>query len=105
MADPTMTALKQLLHAGLAQWQLDAAVEADPGAITVSQETTTLTITRAPAGMPFRWVVDRNGRQRTAASVNGVLRIVRQTLAPGYVPMSLRIAPLPAVPTPPRVAS
>jgi len=47
---------------------------------------------RAPSELPFRWTVAVNGRQRTAASVNGVLRIVRQALAPGYQPQSLRIA-------------
>ena len=104
MADPMMTALQQLLQASLPQWQLDATVGSSADAITVSQETTTLTITRAPDGMPFRWVVERNGRRRTAASVNGVLRIVRQTLAPAYVPLSLRIAPLPATPSPPQDA-
>ncbi len=99
MADQMMTALQQLLQTSLTQWQLDPAVEAAADAIKVSKETTTLTISRAPNGMPFRWVVDRNGRRRTAASVNGVLRIVRQTLAPGYAPLSLRIAPLPGTPS------
>jgi hypothetical protein len=61
---------------------------ADDGSILIG-------ISRAPAGMPFRWVVETGNRKRTAASVTGVLRIVRQALAPDYQPAKLRIAPLP----------
>ncbi len=98
MADPMMTALDQLLQASLAQWQLAGDVHLEAGGITVSHHDTNLSIGRAPCGMPFRWIVKVDGRRRTAASVNGVLHIVRQALAPGYVPLSLRIAPLPATP-------
>ena len=101
MADPMMTALERLLQASLAQWQLAGDVRADAAGLTVNSLETTLSIDKAPSGMPFRWVIKVNERRRTAASVNGVLRIVRQTLAPGYEPLSLRIAPLPAVPSPP----
>ena len=101
MGDPMMTALAQLLQTSLAQWQLAGDVECDGGAITLTHSDSLLSIGKAPDGMPFRWVVDVGGRRRTAASVNGVLRIVRQTLAPGYQPLSLRIAPLPAMPSPP----
>lgn len=101
MADPMMTALERLLRASLAQWQLAGEVRPVAAGLTVSNNDATLSIGKAPSGMPFRWVVKVNGRRRTAASVNGVLRIVRQTLAPGYEPLSLRIAPLPAVPSPP----
>ena len=104
MGDAMMTALERLLRASLAQWQLDGDVQGDGDTITLGHGDSTLSIGRAPDGMPFRWVVNVDGRRRTAASVNGVLRIVRQTLAPGYEPLSLRIAPLPAMPSPPQDA-
>ena len=105
MADPMMTALQRLLQASLAQWQLAGNVRPDADDLLVSSCETVLSIGKAPSGMPFRWVVKVDGRRRTAASVNGVLRIVRQALTPGYEPLSLRIAPLPAVPTSPQDAS
>ncbi|MGI9479559.1 MAG: hypothetical protein ACR2PI_22845 [Hyphomicrobiaceae bacterium] len=104
MGDAMMTALEQLLRASLAQWQLHGDVQGDDDTITLGHGDSTLSIGRAPDGMPFRWVVQVDSRRRTAASVNGVLRIVRQTLAPGYEPLSLRIAPLPAMPSPPQDA-
>ncbi len=54
-------------------------------------------IRRAPPSMPVRWVVEVGGRTRTAASVVGVLRIVRQAVAADYQPARLRLAPLPVL--------
>lgn len=93
MSDRMMASLKRLLDASLTAWQLDGQVTADNDEILVRNDSAELIIARAPDGMPFRWVVTVDGRRRTAASVNGVLRIVRQTLAPGYEPLHLRIAP------------
>ena len=96
-----ITTLARLLDVSLAEWQLTGDVgEANGGIISLRCNGTDISIERAPRGMPFRWVLVIEGRKRTAASVGGVLRIVRQTLAPGYEPLSLRIAPAPIVPLP-----
>ena len=93
-------ALVRLLETSLIEWQLTGDVLETDGGISLRCEGTDIAIERAPLGMPFRWVLVIEGRKRTAASVGGVLRIVRQTLAPGYEPLSLRIAPAPTVPLP-----
>jgi hypothetical protein len=86
-------ALQRLLEASIMAWHLDAqmVIEDGDGAIELRSAQTVLRITPAPAEMPFRWTVMINGRRRTAASVNGVLRMVRQTLSPGYVPRCMRV--------------
>lgn len=98
MACSMTEALAHLLRASLSEWQLTGTVHAEDAQLSLVSGEMELGIARADAAMPFRWVVTVDGRRRTAASVNGVLRIVRQALAPGYQPMNLRIAPLPAVP-------
>lgn len=87
-------ALAKLLELSFEAWKLEAKVVVDwnDDGIGLQAGSNNLHITRAPPGMPFRWVVSINGRRRTVASVNGVLRIVRQTLSPGYEPRSMRIA-------------
>lgn len=70
-----------------------AAVRADGDEIMVTTADGVATVARAPAGMPFRWVVRFEGRTRTAQSVAGVLRIVRQHIAPDYVALRLNVAP------------
>ena len=105
MSDPMMKALQRLLETSLEAWQLTGKVGANGAGLVLNSRDTELSIAKAPTGMPFRWVVTIDGRRRTAASVNGVLRVVRQTLAPEYQPLSLRIAPLPAKPLSPQGAS
>ncbi|MFT5511562.1 MAG: hypothetical protein ACI89J_004665 [Hyphomicrobiaceae bacterium] len=100
MSDPMITTLARLLDASLAGWQLTGDVREANEGISLRCNGTDISIERAPRGMPFRWVLMIEGRKRTAASVGGVLRIVRQTLAPRYEPLSLRIAPAPIVPLP-----
>lgn len=102
MACSMTEALAHVLRESLSEWQLAGTVQSEAAHLSCTCGETELSIGRADAGMPFRWVVTVDGRRRTAASVNGVLRIVRQTLAPDYQPMNLRIAPLPAVPSLPR---
>ena len=87
-------ALKKLLEASIAAWHLDAAMSVieETEIIELRSGQTVLRVSPASAGMPFRWIVTVDGRRRTAASVNGVLRIVRQTFSPGYEPHSMRIA-------------
>ena len=105
MGDAMMKALQRLLETSLEAWQLAGKVGANGTGLLLNSQDTELSIAKAPSGMPFRWVVMVDGRRRTAASVNGVLRIVRQSLAPGYEPLGLRFAPLPAVPSPSQGAS
>lgn len=101
MHDPMIPTLVRLLKESLKQWQLAGNVRQEPAdAITLNSGNIEISIVRATAPMPFRWVLSIGGRKRTAASVGGVIRIVRQTLAPGYTPFTLRIAPAPAVPLP-----
>ncbi len=95
-----ITTLARLLQVSLAEWQLSGNTREADGGILLHCKGADIAIERAPQGMPFRWVLVIEGRKRTAASVGGVLRIVRQTLAPGYEPLSLRIAPAPIVPLP-----
>ena len=89
-----ISALGRLLEASIETWHIDAEIVTDhrDDGIGLRTGAMVLCITRAPAAMPFRWVVIINERRRTAASVNGVLRIVRQTLSPGYEPRGMRVA-------------
>ncbi|MEO0477647.1 MAG: hypothetical protein AAF085_17010 [Planctomycetota bacterium] len=101
MNDPMIASLRHLLKVSLAEWHLDGDIMSDQsGRTKVQCGDVEMMIERAPQAMPFRWFLSIDGRKRTAASVAGVLRIVRQTLAPGYEPLSLRIAPTPIVPLP-----
>jgi hypothetical protein len=58
-----------------------------------------LRISRAPADLPFRWMVGEGERTRGATSIAGLLRNVRAAVDPDYRPVRLRIAPLPLVPS------
>jgi len=92
--------LAVLLKESLIAWQCRAHIsvlQTEPHAIRVhvSDPEATINIERAPAEMPFRWIVETGGRKRAAASVVGVLRIVRQSVAPDYQPAKVRIAQLP----------
>ncbi len=98
MSDILLGELSALLRESMTMWSLDSDVQltATDGDIEIrSGSGSDLCIVRAPANMPFRWVVTIDGRKRTAASIVGVLRIVRQSLAPGYQPYQLTITPLP----------
>ena len=98
VSDDLMPAVARLIAASFDAWRLQGDVKRSDAEICVTAGEVALRISRAPPGMPFRWVVSISGRKRTAASVVGVLRIVRQTVAPGYEPLRLRIASLPATP-------
>jgi hypothetical protein len=98
----TIVSLALLLEESLAAWQCpaDLSVRADGTEVIrlngdVSQ--ILVNVRRAPPSMPFRWVVELGGRERTAASVVGVLRIVRQAVAADYQPARLRLAPPPVL--------
>ena len=89
-----------LLAQSLAAWHIGGVVsrEAD-GALLVTAGEKRLRISRAPADLPFRWMVGEGERTRGATSIAGLLRNVRAVVDPGYRPVRLRIAPLPLVPS------
>lgn len=98
MSDVLVDALRDLLEASIDCWALEVAIDqssVDDHIHIEADGTARLKIYRAPDNLPFRWVVEINERKRTAASINGVLRVVRQTLAPGYQPYQLTMAPSP----------
>ena len=84
----------------IAAWRVggDVSHGAD-GALLVTVGEKRLRISRAPAGLPFRWMVADGERTRGVTSVSGLLRNVRAAIDPGYRPVRLRIAPLPLVPS------
>jgi hypothetical protein len=93
------TVLASLVAQSLAAWRVSGTVErmAD-GALAVTVAGKDLRIARAPADLPFRWVVEEAGRTRGATSVAGVLRHVRAAVDPLWRPVRLRIGPLPVLP-------
>ncbi len=96
------TALASLVVQSLVAWRVEGTVarEAD-GALAVTAAGKRLRIARAPADLPFRWVVEEAGRTRGATSVAGVLRHVRAAVDPLWRPVRLRIAALPPPVAPP----
>ncbi len=101
MSEDLIDALEVLLAASLAQWRCTEVAEISrrpDDALALRTEQHAVMIERAPAELPFRWVVGVDGRKRAAASVVGVLRIVRQTVSSGYTPGHVTIAELPRAP-------
>ena len=89
-----------LVLQSLRAWHVsgDVAREAD-GALLVTAGEKGLRVSRAPADLPFRWMVAEGERTRGVLSIAGLLRTLRATVDPGYRPVRLRIAPLPLVPS------
>ena len=101
MSDELLDALEQLILMSLAQWGCEekSYVSRDAaGVITLNAGQHAITVERASEGLPFRWIVHVDQRRRVAASVIGVLRMVRQTLSIGYAPSHVTIARLPPAP-------
>ena len=99
-----MTAVADRLHELLAQsvlaWGIVAeAHRGSDGAILISSERREILVKPAPAGLPFRWLVTVDDRERPAISIVAVLRQVREALDPGYTTRRVRIAAFPLVPT------
>ncbi len=96
MSDVLLERLCGLIGLSVEMWAgtAQAAVRLDDsGTITLASDAHHVTVERAPEDMPFRWVVTCDGRKRTAASVTGVLRVVRQHITPGYEPFKLTVTP------------
>jgi hypothetical protein len=99
---PTMTssvldrAVHEVLIQSLGAWRVVGKVrrEAD-GVLLVDVSGKELRVSRAPADLPFRWIVAEGERTRGVTSVSGLLRALRAAVDPGYRPVRLRIAPLP----------
>ena len=76
-----------LLRTSLAVWKIGAMLaRADDGGVLVTLDDGSLIrVGRAPAGIPFRWMVTTSaGRERPASSVTGLLRVLRSTLDPEW---------------------
>jgi len=88
-----------LLQQSLRAWGLpgEVARSAD-GGLEVRAATAQLCIRRAPAGLPFRWLVEVGERRRPVSGVPGLLRTVRASLDPSFRPIAARIAALPLAP-------
>jgi hypothetical protein len=93
-------AVEELLVQSLRAWRVRGEVshEADR-VLLIAAGAKRLRITRAPAGLPFRWMVAEGDRTRGATSIAGLLRTLRAAVDPGYRPVRLRIASLPLVPS------
>ncbi len=93
-------AAEDLLVQSLRAWRVRGRVFREPGgALLVAAGERRLRIWRAPADLPFRWMMGEGERTRGATSIAGLLRSVRAAVDPGYRPVRLRIAPLPLVPS------
>jgi hypothetical protein len=91
--------LCELLTQSLLAWRAPGeAHRADGGAIRVSGAHREILIKPAPQGLPFRWLVTVDSRERPAISIVAVLRQVREALEPGYATRRVRVAAFPLVP-------
>lgn len=96
--------LLTLIRTSLALWRIGATVaSADDGVVLITlDDGSRLVVGRAPATIPFRWLVTTSaGRERPASSVTGLLRVLRATLDPAWRSGRARIVPL----TPPAFTS
>jgi hypothetical protein len=91
-------ALGELLRLSLLAWGIAGQVcRGGDGTLLVLAGGTRIEVHRAPAPMPFRWVV-RGVKPRGAMSVAGVLRAVRSLLDPGHRPAGLLVGSSPVPP-------
>jgi len=91
--------VREVLAQSLAAWRVSGEVrhEAD-GALLLVAGDKQLRISRAPADLPFRWMVAEGERTRGVISIAGLLRTIRAAVDPGYRPIRLRLAPQPLLP-------
>jgi hypothetical protein len=91
-------AVTELLAESLEAWGVDGEVVCEAGEMLILAGAKRLRISRAPADVPFRWMIADGERARGATSVSGLLRSLRAAVDPGHQPVRLRIAPLPLLP-------
>jgi hypothetical protein len=91
--------LCELLTQSLLAWRIAGEARRAGATVLVSGEAREICIKPAPPGLPFRWLVTIDDRERPAISIVAVLRQVREALEPGYAARRVRIAASPLVPT------
>jgi len=91
--------VREVLAQSLVAWRVTGEVrhEAHDALLLVAGDKQ-LRITRAPADLPFRWMVAEGERTRGVISIAGLLRTIRAAVDPGYRPIRLRLAPQPLLP-------
>jgi hypothetical protein len=92
--------LCELLAQSLPAWRITGeARRTSDGVILVCGQRREIRVRTAAPGLPFRWLVTVDDRERPAISIVAVLRQVREALDPGYAAQRVRIAAVPLVPT------
>jgi hypothetical protein len=99
MTAPIPEYVREVLAQSLVAWRVSGEVrhEADDTLLLVAGDKR-LRIARAPADLPFRWMVAEGERTRGVISIAGLLRTIRAAVDPGYHPIRLRLAPQPLLP-------
>ena len=88
-----------LLQESLAAWCVPGVISQKPdGSLELCAAGTRIQIARAPAGLPFRWLVGVGELRRPVSGLPGLLRSVRAALDPNFRPLPVRIAALPLAP-------
>jgi hypothetical protein len=89
-----------LLQESLAAWCEPGVISRKPdGGLELRADGILIQIARAPAGLPFRWLVGVGElRRRPVSGLPGLLRAVRAALDPNFRPLPVRIAALPLAP-------
>jgi hypothetical protein len=96
MTDAVSAGILTLLTESLPAWGLSGTVVRNANGLVVAVGDAQIRITRAPADLPFRWMVTAGGRTRGAIGIPGLLRSVRSAIDPQFRPVRVRIAPLPS---------
>jgi hypothetical protein len=92
--------LCELLTQSLRAWRIAGeARRTNGGGILVWGAHREILVKPAPPGLPFRWLVSVDDRERPAISIVAVLRQVREALDPGYATRRVLMAAFPLVPT------
>ncbi len=94
MSDGRSDPFTRLLEQSLMAWHLLARIEKmSNGDVVIEGLGRRILIARAQPGLPFRWLVTTDGRQRPALSIISVLRQVRGALDQSFTPVRVRIPP------------
>ncbi len=88
----------ELLAQSLVVWRIAGSIErAGDSALRIHGGTKEIAVERAPSDLPFRWIVEVEGRRRGALSIIAVLRQIRAALDPDYAAKRVRISVAPPV--------